>query len=56
MVLISLSARQDLEEIRTGMLYWEKVKLSKSFIHSYINDIINKCYSLDKQTVHFKAT
>ena len=55
MVLINPKARQDLEEIRIGLLYWEKIKLSKKFIHSYMNDIIDECYSLDKKLVHFNA-
>jgi len=56
MVLFKQTARQDLEEIRIGLLYWEKIELSKSFIHSYMDDIIDECYSLDKKNIRFKAT
>ena len=55
MVLIKPTARQDLEDIRVGLLYWEKIELSKSFILSYMDDIIDECYSLDKKPVHFNA-
>ncbi|MCL2649580.1 MAG: hypothetical protein FWD60_00975 [Candidatus Azobacteroides sp.] len=55
MVFFNPAARQDLEEIRIGLLYWEKIKLSKNFIHSYIDDIIDECYYLDKKHVHLSV-
>jgi len=56
MVLFKQTAREDLKEIRIGLLYWEKIELSKNFIHSYMDDIIDECYLIDKKTVHFNTT
>jgi len=50
MVFYSPTARNDLKEIRLGLLHWNKIVLSREFVTQYMRDIRMVCDSLDKKT------
>ena len=55
MVFINRQARIDLDNIVTGLLEWDKVKLSISEVMQYVDDIADICYQLDGFEYHRHA-
>ena len=55
MVFYSEQADRDLNNILEGLLYWNKVELSREFCLSYVNDIIDVCDVLDRKIYHFNT-
>ncbi|MCL2649578.1 MAG: hypothetical protein FWD60_00965 [Candidatus Azobacteroides sp.] len=55
MVFYSEQADNDLDKILEGLLYWNKIELSREFCLSYINDIIGACDCLDTKIFHSNA-
>ena len=53
MVYLSNQTRVDLNDIRQGLLKWNKFELSEGFVIDYINNIIDVCYLLDSIAYHF---
>ena len=52
MVFYNKQADSDLDEILEGLLFWNKIELSREFCLSYINDIIDVCDCLDTKIFH----
>jgi hypothetical protein len=55
MVFLNNQTRIDLNEIRQGLLKWNRFELSEAFVIDYINKIIDVCYLLDKISFHFNT-
>ena len=55
-VLISQTAIDDLKNIFTALMNWEKGALELEHALQYIDDIENQCYSIGYKTYHSKAT
>ncbi|MDR2853680.1 MAG: hypothetical protein LBV31_00045 [Prevotellaceae bacterium] len=56
MVLYKREALADLENIRLGLLNWNKIQLTEEFVIAYMFDIKTICDALDKKRLHHKAT
>jgi hypothetical protein len=56
MVFYKRNALRDIEQMRHGLLLWQRATLTKEFIHSYINDLRKVCESIDKKQTHSPAT
>jgi hypothetical protein len=55
MVFYSASARSDLDEIRQGLLSWERITLTEEFVSGYMDELRTVCDSLDAKTYHISA-
>ncbi len=55
MVYINNQVIEDLEKIIDGLISWEKIELTKSFIDTYIDDLVEQCYNIEKKTYHFNC-
>jgi uncharacterized membrane protein len=55
MVYLSNQTRVDLNDIRQGLLTWNKFELSEAFIIEYINNIVDVCYLLNNILYHFNT-
>ena len=55
-VHISQAAIDDLKNIFTALITWEKGALELEHALHYIDDIENQCYSIGHKTYHSKAT
>ena len=55
-VHISQAAIDDLKNIFTALITWEKGALELEHALKYIDDIENQCYSIGYKTYHSKAT
>ncbi|MDR2854314.1 MAG: hypothetical protein LBV31_03295 [Prevotellaceae bacterium] len=55
MVVISQSTEKDLFDILTGLYFWSKHELTLEHAESYVDDIKNICYGLDKMYFHAKT-
>jgi len=55
-VQISLAAIDDLKNIFTALITWEKGALELEHALQYIKDIENQCYSIGYKTYHSKTT
>ena len=54
-VYISQQAIDDLNNIFTALINWEKGYLELEHALQYVNDIENQCYSIGLKTYHSKA-
>ena len=55
MVFVSQKAKNDLDNIVTGLLEWDKITLSVTEVMQYVDDISDICNLLDNYTYHNKA-
>jgi len=55
-VYISQQAVNDLKNIFTALISWEKGSLELEHALQYVNDIEARCYSLLNKTHHFRTT
>ena len=55
MVFINRQAKVDLDNIVTGLLIWDKIKLTVPEVLQYVDDIADVCYKLDSITHHYHA-
>ena len=52
MVFLNSNTRNDLKDIRLGLLNWNKFELSENFIIDNINGIIDVFFTLDRKSYH----
>jgi hypothetical protein len=52
MVYYNPEARSDLEQIRIGLLQWEKIVLTIEFVQAYMDSIKTVCNKLDTLSYH----
>lgn len=55
MVYYSTQVDKDLDDIRNGLLLWEKINLSVEFVFKYIEEIKYQCESIQQKTIHSKT-
>lgn len=55
MVYYSAQADKDLDDIRNGLLLWEKFDLTAEFVFKYIDEIKYQCESIQRKAVHLKT-
>ena len=55
MVFINREAKNDLNEIFSGLIVWKRITLELKYCVDYVNQIIDVCNTLDHLSVHFNS-
>lgn len=56
MVLYSLQALDDFDDIFEGLLHWDKIELSVQFTQDYISELKKQCESIPSKLIHINTT
>jgi hypothetical protein len=56
MVFYSQQVLNDFDEIFEGLLTWDKINLSQTFITDYVNELKNQCEHIPFKSIHNKTT
>lgn len=55
MVYYSTQAYRDLDDVRNGLLLWEKIDLTVEFVFKYMEEIKYQCESIQEKAIHSKT-
>ena len=56
MVFYSPQANKDLDDIRDGLLLWDKFELTLEFVLNYMDEIKHQCESIQRKKTHLRTT